>query len=92
MITTVKLLDEQGIWESADKGDWAHPMVTPAKPDGTVCIMMDLSYLMINKFVIPTHSLLPILNEIFQKVRGSAFLSMLDLMKVYHHIVLDPES
>ncbi len=30
----VRLIDSQGIWEKADKGDWAHPMVTPAKPDG----------------------------------------------------------
>ncbi len=62
----MKLLDEQGIWERANKGDWAHPMVTPAKPDGTVHVMTDLSHL--NKFIIPTHFLLPTLNEIFQKV------------------------
>ncbi len=30
VIATVKLLDEQGIWERADKGDWAHPMLTLA--------------------------------------------------------------
>ncbi len=39
----VRLLDEQGIWELADKGDWAHPLVTPHKPDGTVRITTDLS-------------------------------------------------
>ncbi len=47
----VRLLDEQGIWEKADKDDWAHPLVTPAKPDGTVHVTMDLSQL--NKFAIP---------------------------------------
>ncbi len=73
----VRLLDSQGIWEKADKGEWAHPMVTPAKPDGMVRIMMDLSWL--SKFVIPTRFPLPTLMKIFQKVRGSAFLSTLDL-------------
>ncbi len=62
-ITTVKLLDEQGIWERADKGDWAHPIVMPAKP---MHVTTDLSHL--NKFIIPTHFPLPTLNEIFQKV------------------------
>ncbi len=86
----VRLLDSQGIWEKADKGDWAHPMVTPAKPDGAVRVMTDLSHL--NKFVIPTRFLLPTLSEVFQKVQGSAFLSTLYLMKAYHHISLHPDS
>ncbi len=90
VITAVKPLDEQGIWERADKGDWAHPMVTPAMPDDTMCITTDLSRL--NKFVIHTCFPLQILSEIFQKVWRSAFLSTLDLMKAYHHIALDPES
>ncbi len=34
----------------------------------------------------------PTLAEIFQMVRGSRFFSTLDLMKVYHHIPLAPES
>ncbi len=29
----VCLLDKQGIWEPTDKGDWAHPLMTPAKSD-----------------------------------------------------------
>ncbi len=62
----VRLLDQQGIWEKADKRDWAHPMVTPVKPDGTVCITMDLSHL--NKFVIPVQHLLHTLPESFQQV------------------------
>ncbi len=86
----VRLLNEQGICEKAAKGDWAHPLVTPAKPDGTVRMTMDLSRL--NKFVIPVRYPLPTLPEVFQKVQGSAFLSPLDLMKAYHHIELHPES
>ncbi len=86
----VRLLDQQGIWEMSDKGDWAHRMVTPAKLDGTVCITMDLSQL--NMFVIPTRYPFPILPEIFQQVRGSAYLSTLDLMKAYHHVALHPDS
>ncbi len=46
------MLDKQGIWEPADKGDWAHPLVTPAKSDGTVRITTDL--LRLNKYVILT--------------------------------------
>ncbi len=86
----VRLLDQKGSWEKADKGDWAHPMVTPAKPDGTVHVTTDLSWL--NKFVIPVRHPLPTLPEIFQQVRGSAYLSTLDLMKAYHHITLHPDS
>ncbi len=86
----VCLLDEQGVWEKVDKGDWAHPLVTPAKADGTVRVMMNLSWL--NKFVIPACYPLPTLPEVFQKVQDAAFLSTLDLMKAYHHIELHPES
>ncbi len=90
VVDVVQLLDQQGIWEKADKGDWAHPMVRPAKPDGTVQVTTDLSRL--NKFVVPTRYPLPRLSEIFQKVWGSAFFSTLDLMKAYHHISLHPDS
>ncbi len=86
----VRLLDEQGIWEPADKGDWAHPLVTPAKSDGTVRVTMDLSHL--NRYVIPARYPLPTLSEVLHKVQGSAYLSTLDLMKAYHHIALHPES
>ncbi len=60
------------------------------KPDGMVRVMTDLSRL--NKFIIPVCYPLPTLPEVFQKVQGSAFLLMLDLMKAYHHIELHPES
>ncbi len=53
-------------------------------------MMMDLSRL--NKLVIPVHYPLPTLPEVFQKVQGSASLSMLDLMKAYHYIEVHPES
>ncbi len=52
--------------------------------------MTDLSQL--NKFVILVRYPLPTLPEIFQKVQGSAFLSMLNPIKAYHHIELHPES
>ncbi len=86
----VRLLDKQGIWEPACKGDWAHPLVTPAKLDGTVCITTDLSHL--NKYLVPTRFDVPTLAEIFQMVHGSHFFSTLDLMKAYHHVPLAPES
>ncbi len=50
----IHLLNQQGIWELAHKGDWVHPLVTPAKSDGTVWITTDLSRL--NKFIIPIFS------------------------------------
>ncbi len=67
----VQLLDEQGIWEKADKVDWAHPLVSPAKPNGMVCMTMDLSQL--NKFIIPVRYPLPTLHEVFQMVQGLLF-------------------
>ncbi len=45
MADAVHVLDSQGIWEKADKGDWAHHMLTPAKPDGTMRVTTDLSRL-----------------------------------------------
>ncbi len=86
----IHLLDKQGIWEPADKGDWVHPLMMPAKSDGMVRIMTDLSRL--NKFIIPMRFDVPMPVEIFQMVRGSKFFSTLDLMKAYHHILLAPES
>ncbi len=85
----VHLLDQQGIWEPADKGDWADPLVTPAKSDGTVHTTTDLS--LFNKYVIPTCFDVLTLAEIFQMVHGARFFSTLDLMKSYHPIPLAPE-
>ncbi len=64
----VRLLDQQGIWEPADKANWAHPLMTQAKSDGTVWIMTDLSHL--NKFIIPMRFDVPTPAEIFQMVGG----------------------
>ncbi len=86
----VCLLDKQGIWEPADKGDWAHPLMMPAKSDGMVRITTDLSRL--NKYVIPRWFDILTLADIFHMVLGSHFFSTLDLMKAYYHIPLDPES
>ncbi len=62
----------------------------PAKSDGTVRITTDLSRL--NKYVVPTRFDVPMPSKIFQMVHGSSFLSMLDLMKAFHHVPLAPES
>ncbi|MCP4539682.1 MAG: hypothetical protein GY832_21300, partial [Chloroflexi bacterium] len=86
----VRLLDKQGIWEPATKGDWAHLLVTPAKSDGMVRITTDLSRL--NKYIVPTRFDVPTPAEIFQMVRGPQFFSTLDLMKAYPHIPLAPET
>ncbi len=64
--------------------------MTPAKPDGTVRVTMDMSHL--NKYVIPMHFDVPTPAKIFQMVHGSGFFSTLDLTKAYHHILLEPES
>ncbi len=61
VVAVARLLDEQGISEKADKGDWAYPLVTPAKVDGTVHMTTDLSRL--NKYVIPVCYPLPMLPE-----------------------------
>ncbi len=86
----VHLLHSQGIWGKTDKGDGAHPLITPTKPDGTVRVTMNHSHL--NKFVMLACLLFAMLTEIFQKLHGSAFISTLDLCKAYHHISLHPES
>ncbi len=74
----MRLLDKQGIWEPADKGNWAHSLVTPVKSDGTVRITTDLSRF--NKYVILMCFDVLMPAEIFQMVHGSSFLSTLDLI------------
>ncbi len=87
---TIHPLIQKSIWELADKGNWAHLLVMPAKSDGMVWIMTNLPHL--NKFIIPMQFDIPTPVEIFQMVQGSKFFSTLDLMKAYHHILLAPES
>ncbi len=77
---------DKGIWEKAEKTDWAHHLVSVAKDDGGVRLTTDLSPL--NKFVIPNRFPLPTIGDLFLELKGARIFSKLDLKKAFFHIKL----
>ncbi len=73
-----------------EKPEWVLHLVTPIKPTGELCITTDFTPL--NKSVVPSRHLLPTPEELFLKMRGSSWLTKLDLVKGYHQLELHLDS
>ena len=90
VMTKIQNMVSSGIWSPVEKSKCVHAMVTIGKKDGGVRITSNPSLL--NKYIIPDHHLLPLMEELFLKLHGMSHFSKIDLRKGYYHIELDNES
>ncbi len=86
----VKRLVEKGVLRRINRSEWASPMFTILKPDGTLRSLADLRE--INKRIRRTPYPLPRITEILQKLEGFLFATSLDLNMGYYHILLTPQA
>jgi hypothetical protein len=91
-----KLKDEverfckQGILRKVNRSEWACPMFTINKPDGTLRSLADLREL--NKRIKRHPFPIPKIQDMLQKLEGFQFATSLDLNMGYYHIELTPNS
>ena len=82
-----KLLDAQVIHSS--QSSWSAPIIVVPKGDGKKCLVIDYSALnnVTWKFVLP----MPRVEDIFSKLNGAKYFSILNLHAGYHHIPLNED-
>ena len=80
-------------WEilrKVNRSEWAAPMFTSPKPDGTLRSLADFREL--NKRIKRKPYPIPKISDMLQKLRGFRWVTSLDLNMGYYHILLDSDS
>ena len=83
-----KLLTTKVIHSS--RSGWLAPIITVPKGDGGKCLVID--YRALNKVTRKFTWPMPKVEDIFSKLNGATYFTMLDLHAGYHHIPLDETS
>ena len=86
----VERLCNYGVMRKINRSEWACPMFTIRKPDGTLRSLADLRQL--NKRIKRKPYPLPKITDLLQKLEGFMWATSLDLNMGYYHILLTPNS
>ena len=78
------------ILKNINDSEWAVPMFTIAKPDGTLRSLADFREL--NKRIKRKPFPFPKIQDTLQKLRGFMWVTAMDLNMGYNHIVLNPNA
>ncbi len=86
----VERLVKYGVLRKINRSEWAFPMFTILKPDGTLRSLADLRELnlRIRRKPFP----LPKITDLLQKLQGFMWATSLDLNMGYYHILLTPNA
>ena len=83
-------LCQYGIMRKINRSEWACPMFTISKPDGSLRSLADLREL--NKVIKRKPYPLPKITDMLQKLEGFMFATSLDLNMGYYHTLLTPNA
>ena len=86
----VDRLCEQGILWKINRTEWACPMFTISKPDGSLHSLADLRKL--NRRIKRHPFPIPKIQDMLQKLEGFMYATSLDLNMGYYHILLTPNA
>jgi len=86
----VQRMCEYGVMRKINDSEWAAPMFTITKPDGSLRSLADLREL--NKRIKRKPFPLPKITDMLQKLEEFLFATSLDVNMGYYHILLTPES
>ncbi|XP_062558158.1 uncharacterized protein K02A2.6-like [Armigeres subalbatus] len=82
-------LQSLGIITPVDFSQWAAPIVVVKKPGGKVRICYSTG---LNAFLEPNHYPLPVPDDIFTKLNGCRYFSVIDLSDAYLQVEVDDDS
>ena len=86
----IERLVKYGVLRKINRSEWACPMFTIPKPDGTLRSLADLREL--NKRIKRKPYPLPKITDLLQKLEGFMWATSLDLNMGYYHIHLTPNA
>jgi hypothetical protein len=86
----IERMCQNGIVRKTNNSEWACPMFTISKPDGSLRSLADLREL--NKVIKRKPFPLPKIQDMLQKLEGFWYATSLDLNMGYYHILLTPWS
>ena len=86
----VNRLCQHGILRKINRSEWACPMFTISKPDGSLRSLVDLREL--NKRIKRHPFPIPKIQEMLHKLEGFMFATSLDLNMGYYHLHLTPNA
>ena len=86
----VDRLCKQGILRKINRSEWACPMFTISKPDGSLRSLADLREL--NKRIKRHPFPIPKIQDMLQKLEGFMYATSLDLNMGYYHLMLTPNA
>ena len=86
----IKRLCDYGVLRKTNRSEWACPMFTISKPDGSLRSLADLRE--VNKVIKRTPFPLPKITDMLQKLEGFMYATSLDLNMGYYHMILTPFS
>ena len=86
----IERLCEYGVLRKTNSSEWACPMFTISKPDGSLRSLADLRE--VNKVIRRKPFPLPKITDMLQKLEGFMFATSLDLNMGYYHMLLTPYS
>src|SRR5688572_13986952 len=86
----VDRLCQQGILRKINRSEWACPMFTISKPDGSLRSLADLREL--NKRIKKHPYPIPKIQDMLQKLEGFMYATSLDLNMGYYHLLLTPNA
>ena len=84
-------LESKNVITPIDFSDWAAPIVVVKKPNGTVRICADYST-GLNESIEPNHYPIPLPDDIFAKIAGCVFYTVIDFSDAYLQVEVDDES
>ena len=84
-------LHKQGIIEPVQFSDWAAPIASVLKPDGSVCICGDYKLTVNSVAKLDTYPQ-PHIDNLFTSLSGGKYFSKLDLAQAYLQLPLDEDS
>src|SRR5687767_11045789 len=86
----VDRLCQQGILRKINRLEWACPVFTISKPDGSLCSLANLREL--NKRIKRHPFPIPRIQDMLQKLEGFMYATSMDLNMGYYHLLLTPNA
>jgi hypothetical protein len=83
--------EKDGILKPVDFSQWASPIVTVLKPDGSVRLCADFKITINSELQVHSHPF-PTVQDIFAKLHGGEKFTKLDMSRTYNQIELDEDS
>jgi hypothetical protein len=87
VVEQIKEMVSSGVLEPIQYSPWASPLVIVRKGDGGLRLCVDYK-ITVNKYLVPIHYQIPLVNDIYSKLANCILFTKLDLKSAYNQVPL----